>query len=280
MANAKFRLGATPETTLRDWVRQLNYLFGNLDSVNVTVSTTDVINANSIDETMIDWGTGINQVSMSDIPIDPSYSPAFPTAKFGNSSHYSEFESDGTLKFVGDASVYRDELQSLLLQNLVSPAADIAVNSSEATLTFKQACNLSDYATMNVQVNHDWKTGTAVYPHIHWWQATSNVPNWLVKYRWQYNGQLASTDWSNSTRLAGIYTWSTGKLNQITGFTGITPTSDAKLSSILQLRLYRDGDNDSSSFGTTDLVSGNVETLNFDVHIQVDTIGSRLEYTK
>lgn len=194
--------------------------------------------------------------------------------------NYSLFEGDGTLKFNGDASVWRDELQSLLLQSYVAPAGDITVNSSEGTVEFKQACNLGDYVTMNTQINHDYKFGSALHPHLHWWQTTSNIPNWLLQYRWQYNGRPASTSWISQKWSENAFTWTAGTLNQITELGAITPSSDYGISSILQLRLLRDGDNDSSAFTSTDLVTGTVSAINLDVHIELDTIGSRQEYSK
>ena len=179
-----------------------------------------------------------------------------------------------------DHAVYRDELQNLLLQNYVSPGAKVVINSAEGSVTYKTGSDLGDYTVMNVQINHDWEVGTAVSPHIHWWQASSNVPNWLLRYRWQENGQLQSTTWTPAPWSSNAFTYSTGTLNQITGFGTITPSTNAVLSDILQLRLTRDGSNASLGFATTDLYATDVDAMNLDVHIQVDTMGSRQEYVK
>ena len=49
---------------------------------------------------------------------------------------------------------------------------------------------------------------------------------------------------------------------------------------MIQLRLLRDTDNDSALFSGTDAVTGNIDALQMDVHIEIDSLGSRLEYTK
>lgn len=58
-------LQRTPEDTLIAWTRILNTLLANLSSTGAVAIAPD-----SIDETMIDWGTGSGQVSAEDIPIN------------------------------------------------------------------------------------------------------------------------------------------------------------------------------------------------------------------
>jgi len=202
------------------------------------------------------------------------------TGKFGNSSDYCLASSDG-IKFFGQASQWHDELQSLLFQQYSNPAADIILNSTEGYVTFTQPCNLSDFAIMNIQINHGWKVGSPIYPHLHWWQNSSDLPNWLIQYRWQNNGRPKQSTWSNVARQTQVYAFVAGStINQITTFGAITPTSDATLSDIIQFRLLRDGDNDSSAFASTDPLSGNASALNFDVHVEIDMLGSNEEYIK
>jgi hypothetical protein len=197
------------------------------------------------------------------------------------STGYTEFEKDGTIVFKGDATVYKDILQNLLTQSYVNPAADIALNIPEGNVEFKQACNLGDYAIMNIQINHDWKMGSDISPHLHWVQNSSDTPNWLIQYRWQPNGQPFSTTWNYSTIASHVFAFVTGTtMTQITGFVDISPPSSYGISDIVQFRVLRDGDNDSAKFASTDLLGASVYALNFDIHYEIDTIGSRLEYSK
>jgi hypothetical protein len=52
------------------------------------------------------------------------------------------------------------------------------------------------------------------------------------------------------------------------------------LENIPDVKASFEDDEDSSSFGSTDLVAGTVQALNFDIHIEVDAMGSRQEYLK
>jgi hypothetical protein len=205
-----------------------------------------------------------------------------PTNSFGSiaSGDYAEFQDDGSLWFYGDATCFRDEFGPLIGARLESPSSDIVTNAAEGSITFKSSCTLSDYISMPVQINHDAKTGADVYPHIHWWQVSANIPNWLIQYRWQVNGSAKGTSWTNVKYTSNAFTYTSGTLNQLTAFGGLTPPAGAGVSLILQLRLLRDTTNASTLFAGADPQSGSVDALFYDVHIEVDTIGSREQYSK
>ena len=207
---------------------------------------------------------------------------AFATLKVGDiaGGDYTEFEADGTMKATGDATAYRDEFGPLIGARLESPSSDIITDAAEGALVFKSTATLSDYVVMPVQINHDVVAGSTVYPHIHWWQISSNVPNWLIQYRWQVNGAAKTTSWTNVKYTTGAFTYTSGTLNQITAFGGLTPPGGTGVSAILQLRLLRDTTNASTLFAGADPQTGSVSAMSYDVHVQVDTLGSRSEYSK
>jgi hypothetical protein len=206
------------------------------------------------------------------------------TAKFGDvlGGNYTEFESDGTMVAVGDATCWRDELQSLTGARLQSPASDVVENIPEASITFETGARYpTDYVTTNHQLNHDWDPGTTVHPHLHWWQVSSDVPNWLIGYRWQKGGAAKTTAWTNLVVNSHKFTYSAGTLNQISETAAITPPAGyGEVSDIVQFRIYRDVTNVSTEFAGADPESSNVDAVNFDCHIIVDTLGSRQEYAK
>jgi hypothetical protein len=189
--------------------------------------------------------------------------------------------ADGNLTLVGTATAFKDALYSLIGQKLESPSSHIEQNSAEGTLTYKtSAMYASDYCTMNIQLNHDWKTGSVVYPHLHWFQASATMPHWLIQYRWQYNGAAKTTSWTDDKWATNAFTYSTGTLIQITQFSAITPPAGAGLSAILQIRLIRDTADASGKFGGVDGLSASAEALSFDVHVEIDSFGSAEEYSK
>lgn len=202
------------------------------------------------------------------------------TATIGSSANYTEFEEDGTIVSYGDATTWRDELHELTGENLESPSSQITLNASEGSITFSNSSDTTEFVIMNVQINHDWKMGTDIYPHLHYWQTSSNVANWLIEYRWQSNDQPKTTTWTRLAWDSTFFTYSSGTLNQIVSFGNISPPAGYGLSDIVQLKLIRDTNNDSGLFNGTDPEASAVDALSFDVHIQCDTLGSRQEYVK
>lgn len=201
-------------------------------------------------------------------------------AKFGTTTSYTEFQSDGSMVAVGDATCFLDELSPLIGQRLESPSSDIIQDNSEGAVYFKDTCIYgTDYVSFSMQINHDWDYED-LEPHLHWWQASSNVPNWILQYRWQDNGQAKTTSWTPLAWDSHAFTYSSGTLNQITSFGTIAATANVGVSSILQIRLTRDTTNVSTLFAGADPLTGNVYGVSFDCHKSVNTLGSRQRYVK
>jgi len=201
---------------------------------------------------------------------------------FGDYSNgdYAEFEGDGSLIFHGDSTTFRDEFGPLIGSKLESPSSDVVTNNAEGTVDYKTSATLSDYITLPVQINHDVAAQSAVYPHIHWWQTSANIPNWLIQYRWQVNGTAKTTSWTSVKWASHAFTYVSGTFNQITAFGSISPPQNTGVSAILQLRLIRDTANASTLFTGSDPLSATVSALFYDVHVEVDSIGSRAQYAK
>ena len=202
--------------------------------------------------------------------------------KAGDEVNYTEIEPNGMLRMYGDATVYRDELQSLLTQLKNNPADKLVINIAEGTVDYKDTSGLDDYAIMNIQINHDWKVGSTIFPHIHWFQNQAETPNWLLQYRWQINGDIKDTTWKNYPLIYNSYNDpEIGETKvQISFNSGLTPPENAGLSDILQLKVIRDNNNTSAEFTNTDNYTGAVAILNVDIHYIINSIGSVEEYVK
>jgi hypothetical protein len=185
----------------------------------------------------------------------------------------------GTAKtLVLDTVVYKDQLGAALSLQQTGPG--ISRNIPEGTVDYTTAANQSDYMIENFQFNHDRKDGTPVYVHIHWMQAETNVPNWAIQYRWQLGGTAKATAWTAAKWVSHAFTRTTGTLNQITSFAALTPAANEGLSPILQVRFLRDTANQLGLSFAADPYTATVAVIAVDVHYQIDTHGSRLEYTK
>jgi hypothetical protein len=201
------------------------------------------------------------------------------SAKFGNSTSYTQFEGDGTLESIGDARTFRDELGDIT--KLKFAGLRITEDSTDGVIIISTQGSLTDYLYTNVQLNHDRDLGSPIYPHLHWFQSSGNAPNFLMQYRWQNNGAEKIETWTDLPCNALAIAYTSGTIHQISYSTeAIHPSTGTVVSDIVQFRVIRDVANASTQFASTDDYSLPTSLLSFDVHVQTNTLGSRQQYIK
>lgn len=198
---------------------------------------------------------------------------------FGVSPDLTKFGADGHQTMEGAARPWRDELTDALL--IRSTGAGVSSNSTENTVDFTSTAQIAnDYLYLNIQLNHDKDLSSSIYPHIHFFQGSNAVPNFLVEYRWQINGAEKVTSWTSIVCNTMAHTYSGTTKNNIAHSAAISVPTGAALSDIVQFRIARDTDNDSGLFAGADPYAGTVSVLAFDVHFMLNSIGSNDEYVK
>lgn len=134
-----------------------------------------------------------------------------------------------------------------------------------------------DEVLITIQMPHKWKEGTTIYPHIHF-MCTSDVdPSDNFGIEFEYTWVDVDEDFSVNTTLStidiptGVNTDDMHQAAHVTaaGISGAGHT----ISSVLLCRLKRVA-------ATADDYAGGVAILSFDVHYEIDTIGSRQEFIK
>jgi hypothetical protein len=121
-----------------------------------------------------------------------------------------------------------------------------------------------------VQLPHRWKTGTTIYPHVHWRQTANETPVFKLDYKWYSIGATVPANFVTLTISTKVVTYSTGTIHQISNSTTGISGEGKGISSILVCKLYRD-DNQGA---------GDVLVDQFDIHHEIDAPGSREEYSK
>jgi hypothetical protein len=198
--------------------------------------------------------------------------------RFGGASDFAAFESDGTLVNTGAATTFDDRIGDAL--SLKVSGVGISTNAAEGTQDFAVTANLSDYLYSNLQITHRWKIDSTIYPHLHFFQTVAGAPNFLLEYRWQSNDAAKTTAWTRLLINTLVFTYTSGALNQIARTASGITASGKNLSDIIQFRLYRDNANSSGLFAGVDPVAATVGIMSFDTHFELDTLGSRQQYTK
>jgi hypothetical protein len=136
----------------------------------------------------------------------------------------------------------------------------------------------AEQVSMIAQLPHSWREGSILKPHIHWIQNTVDRPNWLLEYRVTENGTTPGA-YTQAIPVGDAFDYSSGNLLQITSFPSID-MEGFTLSCIVDLKFYRDCDNDSGLFAGSDDGLGTQLVKEFDIHYQIDSFGSESEYIK
>jgi hypothetical protein len=209
-------------------------------------------------------------------------------ARVGDANNYTDWDVTGHQTMAGNARPWRDQLTDSL--NLKVQGTGISTDTTESLVNFdyNAAYNATpasaDYLYCNVQLNHDRYLASSLYPHIHWLQAKNYAPNFLLEYRWQINGGAKVTSWTKLLCNTLAFVYSSGTKHQISYAAGIAAPVGSAISDIVQFRIYRDTGNVSTLFGGACPYNtgGNASAgvLAFDVHFQIDSLGSTDEYTK
>ena len=163
--------------------------------------------------------------------------------------------------------------------NLDSAATRYSVDTTELGTSFhSDARYTNEQLGMVVQLPHAWKEGTILKPHIHWIQNQAAVPNWLMAYRVYNNGEVPGA-FSFSMIDNTVFTYTSGSICQISGFPDIDMYG-LTISSIIDIKLWRDTANTSTLFAGADPVATDALLKEYDIHYQLDSNGSVQEYVK
>jgi hypothetical protein len=193
------------------------------------------------------------------------------TGHFGGAANYSEFEADGTLKFNGDATVWKD---------LITSASNLRSGGSPPTFAqflngvygYRFDAGTADELHGSFELQHDYKEGTDLDFHVHWSPTTTNNGNvvWGVEYTVQnIAGVFPATTTVTMTPTAAGGVANAHKLHDIAIITG----TGLKIGAVIVYRVFRQN-------GGTDTFTGNAFLHSVGIHYQCDTVGSRQELVK
>ena len=124
--------------------------------------------------------------------------PVFHLMEIGDvpNGNYSQFKTDGTLEFLGDATVFNDlNMGSALLTKPASSAPDTDEFKDEAgndTGIETYAFAPGEKVSGSFEIPHDYKEGSNVTPHVHF--QIIAAPTGTDKVKWQLIYIISQTD--------------------------------------------------------------------------------------
>jgi len=195
-------------------------------------------------------------------------------------------ESDGTVRMDNSATVWNDLM--------VYPDATTkgGSNPPEWGTMFKNngagsmgvylwmfAANQEEEMHFTVQLPHDYKIGSVLYPHVHWTTVTGTPSGTNVVWGIEYTvisvgGAFAGTTISKANSILPAIGSPTGTGQHLITVLGPISGTNLGISSVIICRLYR------ASGDPADTFSNNVGLLGFDIHYEQDTQGSRQQWIK
>ena len=192
------------------------------------------------------------------------------TMAVGDGTNYTEIEADGTLVAHGNATVWDDQQVDI---------GKVHVGASAPTWTAYKGCEVLafDKAQSNkiyfiIQLTHRYKLNSNIEMHLH----TTPADDTAGDVRWVLTVSMADIgdDFPAESTFAAVQTIAANTadkhiLFEISGNVG----SAAGVSSFLLCSLTRTG-------GTDDDYDNDIYLLGLDSHIEMDTMGSRLETSK
>lgn len=208
----------------------------------------------------------------------------------GDGTNQVKIDSAGHFSLEGAASNYNDIVVppfSTYLSGANGPLFTALKNNGSGsigvqTFTFQDMGASSEQQVyFSIQMPHSWKEGTTIYPHIHW-SPQSNTGGsvvWGFEYSWVDYNSTTPVAFPNSTIItatSSAVTSSDVDKHLITAFNSILPSAtQGKISSIMMCRLFRNSSNPQDTYN-----GGNAALLSFDVHYEIDALGSNSQYGK
>lgn len=196
--------------------------------------------------------------------------------RLGYGSNYVAIAADGTLTLMGSATVYDDLLRDATSTRVGTVAPTVGTgfrgdaNHIHTTFVHTQA----DEVQFEVQLPHRGKANSVMYPHVHFAPTTTGTGT--VRFALEYYAANVNAQFPASplTYLM-TKTWATNQqwyhliADNATGLT----LAGWELSNVLKVRLYRDNTVDGN-------YAAAVTFLYFDIHVEIDALGSADEYVK
>jgi hypothetical protein len=203
----------------------------------------------------------------------------------GGGADHLAIDAAGTLALAGAATVWDDYMiPGTAVRTTGNSPPDLAggfVGDNTLDLFVFDGVNTLEQVFFTLQLPHRWKEGSTIYPHVHFspTHTNSNDANLrVVRFGFEYTwanvngtfGATATLNLDSDPFAPNASQWKHLIAKNATGIDGTGKT----LSSMLACRLFRD------PADAVDTYPQDVAFLQFDIHFEIDSLGSGQEYLK
>lgn len=207
----------------------------------------------------------------------------------GGATDHTKFESDGTIVMEGAATVWDDFLvnpdatsrggSNVPVWGGSGATAFKKNGSSQGVFLWMFSASTEQEVYFTVQLPHKYKVGTDLYPHVHWTTATGTPTRTNVAWGLEYTvvkigGTYPNTIIATGNSVIGGIPTITGVGQHLITSLPVISGSGIDISTIIVCRLFRNVTDANDTF------ANEVGLLSMDFHYEIDTEGSRSEFTK
>ena len=205
--------------------------------------------------------------------------PIIYFTKFGNvgGGNYSVFEDDGTLRFVGNATVYKDLIipSSSVAGGAAAPSSRLYNGSSTIYSPNCFAGSVNNDVVGENEMQHDYKEGTDIETHIHIVNESALLAGQTIQFVLDIDMVGMNSSSHYIAQFIGTYTSPVGGTPAWTHIyltLGIIAGANRKIGDAIAFCLTRNASTDTS----TSIV--HLKSIGF--HYECDTVGSRFQQSK
>ena len=197
----------------------------------------------------------------------------------GGSTNAVQIGKGGEITLIGSATRWEDVRisGSMVRVGATSPTLG-AFGPSGSLRTYRFDSGQHDEVEFEIQMPHAWKLGTKIYPHVHWAPVGTAAGNvvWQFDYSWASVGSVfaAPGTLTSDPEAAGGTAWYHHLTRLKSGGNDYIDGAGRGLSSMMVCRLHRDAG------AGSDTLAADVAFIEFDIHYEVDSLGSSGETTK
>jgi len=198
-------------------------------------------------------------------------------------TNYTKIEADGSLSYEGTATVF-DDLTVPVTASKTGGTQDpdfykLKDNGagSQGVFLYWFDKTIEEELYFIVQMPHKWKVGSNLSPHVHWvapLDLGGTKVVWALEYTWVNLGDVFGNTsiLSASDPIASVGAVTANK--QVVTSLGTIPATGHTLSSVLVCRVFRKAADVADTFGS------DAGLLQIDFHYEIDSDGSRSDYSK
>lgn len=203
--------------------------------------------------------------------------------RFGAGDDYVYLSKEG-LRLYGDATCWDDLMVPGTSVRVGAIAPDLEGGfggNSNLFLYQFDGVNTVEEVHFSIQMPHCWKEGSTIYPHVHFAPVSTNSSDtnqrrvrFSLEYTWaninSTFGAASILQLDSDLFVPNTSQWRHLLAKNSSGISGL----NRNLSSMLLCRLYRD------PADSADTYPQDAAFLQFDIHYEIDSLGSEGEYTK